>query len=257
MKRTKDDDSTTILSPPKPKSAMKATRSKNPKPTSVSTGSGTRSSTLFRDMKQEIEELRAQFEDLDRQSRRNHGGVGTGTSTGINGIATKKDSESSFDKDVEVMGQKTNAMADALQRNYVRSDQLQRENDALRREYNKLRTSLDGKRGRGQEEDDVDEDDDDEEEEDEQQQEEEVYFNYENDNSYYGTKARKSPEHLLQDLDPSDDYVKRKYPPVPKTPGTMFTTEIVETLKLEVGEHAYLAEIMDRQWRTSRNYRPL
>ena len=53
---------------------------------------------------------------------------------------------------------------------------------------------------------------------------------------------KKGPNSLLCDLDPSD-YVKQKYHP--KTPGNIFPTEFVELMKFDVGEHAYLAEIMD------------
>lgn len=66
----------------------------------------------------------------------------------------------------------------------------------------------------------------------------------------------KSPQTLLQELDYRDHHVQRKYPPVPKTPGTMFTTELVEIIQLEVGDHAYLSEVMDRQWNTSDRYMP-
>mmetsp|Transcript_16854 Transcript_16854/g.24557 ORF Transcript_16854/g.24557 Transcript_16854/m.24557 type:complete len:111 (+) Transcript_16854:1-333(+) len=68
-------------------------------------------------------------------------------------------------------------------------------------------------------------------------------------------KIQKTPEMLLRELDPSDNYVKREYPPVPKTPGTMFTTELAEVMTLDVGDHAYLSEIMDRQWSTMNDYR--
>jgi len=59
-----------------------------------------------------------------------------------------------------------------------------------------------------------------------------------------------SPHNKAQtDLsDVSDNYVSRIYPTVPKTPGTMFVTELTELLELEVGHHALLAEIMDSQW---------
>jgi len=127
------------------------------------------------------------------------------------------DPEDRFDDSLDVMGRKADAMADALHRNYARSGQLQRENDTLREHVRNLKGD-----------------------------------------SYSVRKAKvhKSPSVLLQELDPSDDYVKRKYPPISKTPGTMFTTEFVEVMGLEKGEHAYLAELMDQQWKTSTDYRP-
>ena len=160
--------------------------------------------------------------------------------------------QSLFEKDVQVMTQKATAMADALHRNYIRSDQLQRENEILRNEYDILRSSMETTRK--------------EEEQVEDEEEGEEYFNNENDSqsrqnntsnssSNNSQTKRQTSESLLRNLDSSDKYVKRKYPPVPKTPGTMFATEFVETMTLEVGEHAYLAEIMDRQWKTSTDYR--
>jgi len=82
-----------------------------------------------------------------------------------------------------------------------------------------------------------------------------LHKNNDDDEFHLEKENKKSPETLLRQLDYTDEYVKRKYPPVPKTPGTMFATEFVEVMKLDVGEHAYLAEIMDRQWRTSTDYR--
>lgn len=77
-----------------------------------------------------------------------------------------------------------------------------------------------------------------------------------NANTYTFTDSFRSPESLIKGLDSTDDYVKRQFPPVPKTPGTMFATEFVEVMGLDVGDHAYLAEVMDRQWRTTTDYRP-
>ena len=203
-----------------------------------------------------------------------------------------------FDESVNLMGQKANAMADALHRNYVRSDHLHRENEVLRRQMQNrnrgtnistsTRTSTNTSKrmhstntgtqrhtytnnpfpfgnsnehehagnyqmrhnrtntGMGNQ----------------RPAETESYIRETtNRNNTTRTSTRtvatpKSSECLLRELQSSDDYVKRQYPPVPKTPGTMFTTEFVEVLGLDTGEHAYLAEVMDRQWRTSMDYRP-
>lgn len=131
------------------------------------------------------------------------------------------DPEDRFDDSLDTMGRKADAMTDALHRNYARSDQLHRENNVLREQVRNLKGD-----------------------------------SYSELKTESKVKVYKSPSTLLTELDSSDDYVKRSYPPVPKTPGTMFTTEIVEVLGLEVGEHAYLAEIMDRQWNTSTDFRP-
>jgi hypothetical protein len=112
-------------------------------------------------------------------------------------------------------------MADALHRNFSRSGQLQKENDTLRENVQNLKVG-----------------------------------SYSEKSAERKAKVYISPCILLKELDPSDDYVKRAYPPIPKTPGTMFTTELEEVMGLETGEHVYLAELMDRQWKTSTDYRP-
>lgn len=127
------------------------------------------------------------------------------------------DAEDRLDDSIETMSKQADAMVDALHRNYARSDQIHRENSILKEKINKI--------------------------EKKQQLEEKI-------------QMYKSPEKILKQLDPSDDYVKRSFPAVPKTPGTMFATELVENMDLEVGDHAYLAEVMDRQWNTTKYYRP-
>lgn len=127
------------------------------------------------------------------------------------------DAEDRLDDSIETMSKQADAMVDALHRNYARSDQIHRENSILKEKINKIeKKQLLDKK----------------------------------------IQMYKSPEVLLKQLDPSDDYVKRSFPAVPKTPGTMFATELVENVDLEVGDHAYLAEVMDRQWNTTRYYRP-
>lgn len=127
------------------------------------------------------------------------------------------DAEDRLDDSIETMSKQADAMVDALHRNYARSDQIHRENSILKEKINKI--------------------------EKKQKLEEKI-------------QMYKSPEKILKQLDPSDDYVKRSFPAVPKTPGTMFATELVENMDLEVGDHAYLAEVMDRQWNTTKYYRP-
>ena len=219
------DMESSILSPPKPKSAYKARKNyqyQQHRPHQQ------HENELFHDMKQEIEELRAQFKALDRESTQRRQKIRTASKAGIR--ENKYDPEELFQKDVQTMSQKADAMADALHRNYARSNQIHEENNFLRKENYDMKMSMDEMQERG----------------------ERMVF----DNDYDDENVKKSPKTLLRELNPSDDYVKRKYPPLPKTPGTMFTTEFVEVMKLDVGEHAYLAEIMDRQWGTSRDYRP-
>ena len=190
-----------ILSPPKVKTVHKS------KSASKAGTNASGKSALY-DMKKEIDDLTRSFSKLQNQSRQRR-------------ARFDLDPEDRFDDSLDTMGRKADAMADALHRNYARSDQLQRENNVLRE---KIRKS-----------------------------EENSYSVLKTESK---VKVHKSPSTLLKELDSSDDYVKRSYPPLPKTPGTMFTTEIVEVLGLEVGEHAYLAEIMDRQWNTSTDFRP-
>ena len=233
--------SSSILSPPKPKSAYKPRRNyQYHHEQQFPPQQNHYENELFHDMKQEIEELRAQFQALDKESiQRNQKTNTTSSSSTTTTSGTTRDNtyynpEELFQKDVQTMTQKADALADALHRNFVRSNQIHEENNYLRRENHDMKLSMD--------------------ELQENNQERGMIFGTNNENN--DENVKKSPKSLLRDLDPSDDYVKRKYPPVPKTPGTMFTTEFVETMKLDVGEHAYLAEIMDRQWGTSRDYRP-
>ena len=161
-------------------------------------------------MKSEIADLTAEFASLQEESRQRRAHFDL-------------EPDDRFDESLNVMNRKADAMANALHRNMVRSDILQKDNDLLRetiRNWNKYTPKKDG-------------------------------HEYE----IAKGKKHKSPKVLLRELDSSDEYVKRQYPPVPKTPGTMFATELVEVMGLEVGEHAYLAEVMDRQWNTSTSYR--
>jgi len=252
-----DNEHNIILSPPKPKSAIKSSnqdRERESSHTTIpTTSTQTRSTdTIFHDMKQEIEELRIQFKTLDQQSKIRRSNIKNKNNKKND---KSKNLDESLEEDLDVMEQKTNAMADALHRNYVRSDQLQRENDDLRDECRNL------KQGTNQNNNDKDwlfdsgDDDDDNNNNNDGGYDHDLHKNNDDDEFHLEKENKKSPETLLRQLDYTDEYVKRKYPPVPKTPGTMFATEFVEVMKLDVGEHAYLAEIMDRQWRTSTDYR--
>jgi len=190
-----------ILSPPKVKTVHKSKSASK-------AGTNASGKSTLQDMKKEIDDLTKTFSKLQNQSRQRR-------------ARFDLDPEDRFDDSLDTMGRKADAMADALHRNYARSDQLQRENNVLSEQVRNLKGGSCS----------------------ELKTERKV-------------KVYKSPSTLLKELDSSDDYVKRSYPPVPKTPGTMFTTEIVEVLALEIGEHAYLAEIMDRQWNTSTDFRP-
>lgn len=132
------------------------------------------------------------------------------------------DPDKMFQDDLNAMGRKSTALVDALQESYIRTDQLQRDNKILREQLDSLSNLKPGR----------DESD-----------------------SNRALTRRKSQETLLRELEPRDDFVQRAYPSVPKTPGTMFATEFVEVMQLDVGEHAYLADLMDRQWRSTSDYR--
>jgi len=190
-----------VLSPPKVKTVH---NSKSASKVRVNAGG---KSVLY-EMKKEIDDLTQQFSQLQENSRQRR-------------ARFNLDPEDRLDESLDVMGRKTNAMADALHRNFSRSGQLQKENDTLRENVQNLKVG-----------------------------------SYSEKSAERKAKVYISPCTLLKELDPSDDYVKRAYPPIPKTPGTMFTTELVEVMGLETGEHAYLAELMDRQWKTSTDYRP-
>ena len=267
-------------------------------------------STPLYHMKKEIQDLTAQFAALEKKSKQRwqshtHPQPRPRPQPQSQHFSSRNNESTighdyldhRFDESVNLMGQKANAMADALHRNYVRSDHLHRENEVLRRQmqnmnrgtnmstststststskrmystntgtqrhkynnafpfgnsnenehagnyqmrHNRTNTGMGNQRPA----------------------ETESYIREKtNRNNSTRTSTRtvatpKSSECLLRELESSDDYVKRQYPSVPKTPGTMFTTEFVEVLGLDTGEHAYLAEVMDRQWRTSMDYRP-
>ncbi len=134
------------------------------------------------------------------------------------------DPEKRFDASVNLMGKKADAMVDSIQRNYARSfgSKTTRNIDNIGSpSHVDTHTPRHG-----------------------------------SSQQMVGKTHNKTPQQILNELDPGDEYVKRRYPAVPKTPGTMFTTEMVEVMGLDMGEHAYLAEIMDRQWGTKSDYRP-
>jgi len=180
-------------------------------------------------MRKEMADLTAEFEELEEKSRRRR-------------ARFDLDPEDRFEESVDLMGKKADAMLDAIHKNYGRSAGLgwvpQQTGEARDRGQNIgrpngiLREQVDNLGMRE--------------------------FPGSTNNQKLGrAKApRKTKEQLLRELESSDDYVKRQYPAVPKTPGTMFTTEMVEVMGLSVGEHAYLAEVMDQQWGTSIDYRP-
>ena len=163
------------------------------------------------DIQKEIDDLTSHFSVLHNQSAREP--------------TSFTDPDKMFQNDLNIMGQKSAALVDALQESYIRTDQLQRDNRVLQEKIDNLGN-----------------------------------FKAESgddkcDGNNRVLARRKSQETLMRELEPRDDYVKRDYPSVPKTPGTMFATEFVEVMQLDVGEHAYLADLMDRQWRSTSDYR--
>ena len=153
------------------------------------------------------------------------------------------------DEDLESIKQKTNSMVDMLEKNYHSFIHLQNENMELKEklsEYEKISTpskKYDSRKVSKEEETkpvvshvSIHED--------------EISDSYEMSTlSESGTKSTVS--HLY--LDPSDNHIHRSYPTIRKSPGTMFVTELLDHIELEVGHHAHLAQIMDRQWGTT-NY---
>ena len=178
-----------------------------------------RSDSALHDIRKDIHELACQFAKMEKESQQKR-------------VLFDLDAQDRFHESLDVMGQKADAMVDVLQRNYTAYSHLLRENEELKQQINTFK----------------------------ERKEHDCHFKV-NSNDYNRTDERdiphSSPIKLRNvNLDPSDDYVKRVYPPVPKTPGTMFATELVEVMSLEVGEHAYLAQVMDRQWNTTLDYRP-
>jgi hypothetical protein len=247
-KSTSTSTSTTsrrILSPPKSSRVRSGTQSAS----KIGTGR-TRSSPLpsvsmsIHAMKKEIDDLTAQFSSLQEESDQKRRGREQGRGASNLGVDMdmamgSNDPQDRFEDSLNLMGKKADAMVDALYRNYSRSNELQKDNDTLRRQMRNLNMK---KRQSIPLEDHHEIDPDQE--------------NKENVQQVQHDHAAASPESLLKGLNSGDEYVKRQYPPVPKTPGTMFATEFVEVMGLDVGDHAYLAEVMDRQWRTTTDYRP-
>lgn len=163
----------------------------------------------LQDIRKEIHELTSQFAKLEHESQQRR-------------AIFDLDPQDRFDESLGIMGQKADAMVDALHRSYIQLSELSKENVNLKQQIKNIHQE-----------------------------------NISNENEkLYKVNQNEKSKVLLQRLDSSDDYVKRTYPSVPKTPGTMFTTELVEVMSLDVGDHAYLAQIMDRQWNTSTDYRP-
>jgi hypothetical protein len=161
----------------------------------------------FSSIKSDIETLRSEFQHLQEETKKRRQKL-------IN-------LDEKFKESVHMMEEKAMTITNPLERNFTRSNELQRENNMLKEQIKKLRSTS--------------------------------KHHYTSDTE---SSRSKSPQTLLQELDVRDHHVQRRYPPIPKTPGTMFTTELVEIIPLEVGEHAYLAEVMDRQWNTSDRYMP-
>jgi hypothetical protein len=154
----------------------------------------------FSSIKADIENLRAEFQNLQEETKKRRERL-------IN-------LDERFKESVHMMEEKAKDIANPLERNFARSNKLQRKNNLLKEQITKY------------------------------------FSDSESDD------RSKSPQTLIQELDFRDHHVQRRYPPVPKTPGTMFTTELVEIMQLEIGDHAYLSEVMDRQWNTSEKYMP-
>jgi len=168
-------------------------------------------------MKQEIDDLTAQFETLKKRSEQRN----TNSSCKKTNF---KNAENAFEEGVDIMGKKTDAIIDALHRNLSNSQILNRENDRLRGHVHSLsknKKSVLAATPQNREE-----------------------RGEENHSPLLG------PEKTVDHFDPSNEYLKRRYPAVPTTPGTMFVSEIVEVLNLDAGEHTYLSDIMNRQWGT-------
>jgi len=177
------------------------------------------------EIRKEIHDLTSQFAKLEQESQQRR-------------EIFDLDPRDRFDESLGIMGKKADAMVDVMHRNYIHLSHLSRENKDLKNQIQQMQKIYISN-----------------ETETEIENENQKKWK-ENNNLCSRSGGSSSALELLQKIDASDNYVKRSYPPVPKTPGTMFTTELVEVMSLGVGEHAYLAEIMDRQWNTTTDYRP-
>jgi len=174
-------------------------------------------------MKKEIGDLTARFESMEKERT-------VRRSTGSSDKEINfEDAERAFEEGVDIMGRKTDAVIDALHKSLSHSCSLQRDNDGLRGRVRNL-----AKGGRASRSPVIPSDE----------------ICIENQVSLLG------PEKTVDHFNPSNEYLKRRYPAIPTTPGTLFVSEIVEVLNLDVGDHTYLSDIMNRQWESSADYVP-
>lgn len=222
------------LEPPSIVNSNSKSRYIGPKATNTATSSKSSREALLA-MKKEIEALTAQFETLDEPlSRRSNNDASPKHSSNLRNAAK------AFEEGVDIMGKKTDGMINALHNSILHSSKLQRDNDNLRdcvwslgKDHTSRRQLKDDGVREGQ-----------------------PLILEENTTPPKKQTSHLSKAEILDDLGSSDDYCKRVYPAVSKTPGTMFVTEIVEVMNLDVGDHSYLSEIMDRQWDTTLDYFP-
>lgn len=175
-------------------------------------------------MKKEINDLTARFESLDKERAKRR----SSSSKEIN----FEEAERAFEEGVDIMGKKTEAVIDALHKSLSHSTVLQRDNVQLKGRVRSL-----AKSGRVSRSPVVPRDDT-------------GVMCIENQVSLLG------PNKTVDHFNPSNEYLKRRYPAIPTTPGTLFVSEIVEVLNLDVGDHTYLSDIMNRQWASSPDYVP-
>jgi len=175
------------------------------------------------EMKKEIEDLTAQFETLDKDTKKQNAKSSSKKENFVN-------AEKAFEEGLDIMGRKTDLMIDAFQKSVSYSKLLERDCDNLR---NHLR--IIGK---------------------EKSSESPPLIPCENtrDVRLENHVSVHIPEQTVSHLNPSNECRKRQYPPIPATPGTLFVSEVSEVLDLDVGDHAYLSKLMDRQWGSSLDY---
>lgn len=162
---------------------------------------------------------------------------------------TQQQEDDPVDGDLESIKQKTNSMVDMLEKNYHSFIHLQNENIALKQklsEYQKIATpsTMHNSRKISKEE-----------KERHAVSHVSIYEDEISDSFEISTLSESGTSGSVSHyyLDPSDNHVHRSYPTIRKSPGTMFVTELLDHVELEVGHHAHLAQIMDRQWGTT-NY---
>jgi len=154
-------------------------------------------------------------------------------------FSSHSSSQEVFEQNLDVLHNKAQNFADALKRSQEQTMHYAKKSDLLEQELLSMHSQQRSNILRDSANDVVDQ---------------HLPVHGQNVNNENFKSKMKTRADILSELNPQDEYTQKRYPNVPKTPGTMFVTELTENITLDVGEHAYLADIMDRQWGSSSLY---